>query len=221
MKYSRLIVPLLFIQVVLCAADVAQAQSGRRAKGGAPLASKPVVSTPVESEKGLEKPATRTEAQRQPLIVTADEHSFESVYAPVDATRIILNGFVERLKKSSAFDIRVDKEMSRERASDLARKQEEAYLVWLRFGSDAVSARSHDAQDYYVDYVVFTPATAKVKTGGKIYLRSARRSARVGGVPIGLPLPQTDSRAAWESVLKQAGSDAAERIMGEFDVTAR
>jgi len=40
-------------------------------------------------------------------------------------------------------------------------------------------------------------------------------------VPVRVPLPQTDSRAVWESALKQAGSEAAERIMGEFDVTVR
>jgi hypothetical protein len=220
MRYSRLIVPLLFVMFMLCAVGVAQAQSGRRAKGGAPPAPKPV-STPAESEQGSAKAASESEAQRQPLIVTMDEHTFESVYAPVDASKTVLNGFIERLKRSSAFNIRVEKSMSRGRASDLAKQQTESYLVWLNFGSDVVSARTHDEQDYYVDYVVFTPSTAKVKTEGKIYLRPVRRSARVGGVPIGLPLPQTDRRAAWESVLKQAGSDAAERVMGEFDVIVR
>ena len=217
MKHSRLIAPLLFVLFVLCAVGVAQAQSGRRTKGGAPPSPKPV-STPAESEQGSTRAASESEAQRQPLIVTMDEHTFESAYAPVDASKTVLNGFVERLKRSSAFNIRVEKSMSRGRASDLAKQQTESYLVWLHFGSDVVSARSHDEQDYYVDYVVYTPSTSHVKTEGKIYLRSVRRSTRVGGVPIGLPLPQTDSRAAWESALKQAGSDAAERIMGEFDV---
>ena len=222
MKYNRLIVLLILLQLVLCAAGQAQAQSGRRAKGGAPPppAPKPV-STPAENEKGSSKAAAESEAQRWPLIVTADEHTFESVYAPANASNMILNGVVERLKKSAAFTIRVEKEMGRGRASDLAKEQLEAYLVWLHFGSDTVSARRHDEPDYYVDYVVFAPATAKVKTEGKIYLRPYRRNASVGGVPIGIPLPQTDSRAAWESALKQAGSEAAERIMGEFDVIVR
>ena len=220
MRHNRLIVLLTFLQLVLCAAGQAQAQSGRRAKGGAPPppAPKPV-STPAENEKGSSKAAA--EAQRLPLIVTADEHTFESVYAPANASNIILNGVVERLKKSAAFTIRVEKDMGRGRASDLAKEQTEAYLVWLHFGSDMSSARRRDEPDYYVDYVVFTPATAKVKTEGKIYLRPYRRNASIGGVPIGIPLPQTDSRAAWESALKQAGSDAAERIMGEFDVIVR
>jgi len=170
MKYNRLIVLLIFLQLVLCAAGQAQAQSGRRAKGGAsplPPAPKPV-STPAENEKGSSKAAAESEVQRLPLIVTADEHTFESVYAPANASSIILNGVVERLKKSAAFTIRVEKDMGRGRASDLAKEQMEAYLVWLHFGSDTVSARRHDEPDYYVDYVVFTPTTAKVKTEGKI-----------------------------------------------------
>jgi hypothetical protein len=222
MRYKRLILLLIFLQLALCAAERAQAQSGRRAKGGSPPPSTPKpVSTPAENGKGSAKATAETEAQRLPLIITADEHAFESVYAPVNASNSILDGFVERLKKSSAFNLKVEKEMGRGRASDLARKQTEAYLVWLHFGSDVVSARRHDEPDYYLDYVVFTPATAKVKTEGKIYLRLYQRSASVGGVPVRLPVPQTDSRAAWESALKQAGSDAAERIMGEFDVIVR
>lgn len=217
MKYSHLIAPLLFVLLVLCAAGESEAQSGRRAKGGAPPP-RPV-STPAEDEKSETKPTASTEAPRLPLIVTADEYAFERIQAPINASNIILAGFVERLKKSSAITIKVEKDMGRQRSIELARKQTEAYLVWLHFGSDMVSARTRDEQDYYVDYAVFAPATAKVKTQGKIYLRPVRRSARVGGVPIGLPLPQTDSRAAWESALRQAGSDAAERIMGEFDVT--
>ena len=219
MKYSRWIAPFLFGMLMLCAAGECVAQSGRRAKGGTPPP-RPV-STPAGDEKSETKPTASAEAQRLPLIVAADEHTFESVLAPVNASNIILAGFIERLKKSSAITVKVEKDMGRQRSIELARKQTEAYLVWLHFGSDTVSARSHDEQDYYVDYAVFTPATAKVKTQGKVYLRPVRRSARVGGVPIGLPLPQTDSRAAWESALRQAGSDAAERIMSEFDVTLR
>lgn len=220
MKYSRLIVPLLFVLLVVYAAGQAHAQSGRRAKGGAPAQPQPV-STPAENGTQAAKPAASTEAPRLSLIVVADEHTFESVYAPIDASHTILTGFVERLRKSNAVTIKVEKDMGRGRSIELAKKQTEAYLVWLHFGSDVVSARSHDEQDYYVDYVVFTPATAKVKTEGKIYLRSVRRTARVGGVPIGIPVPQTDSRAVWDSALRQAGSDAAERIIGEFDLSVR
>jgi hypothetical protein len=57
-----------------------------------------------------------------------------------------------------------------------------------------------------------------VKTGGRVYLRAYRRSVGVGGVPVGIPLPPIDNRAAIESSIQQAGREAAERVMAEFDV---
>jgi hypothetical protein len=220
MRHNRLALMLLCAALILCAAGLAEAQSGRRAKGGA-SAPKPV-STPAESESAAAKKSTiKAEAQRVALIVTADGHGFESVYAPANASDIVLRGFVDRLRESSAFTIKVEKEMSRGRASDRAKDEKEAYLVWLHFGSDAVTARSHDDADYFVDYVVFTPGTAKVKTEGKVYLRPSRRNVSIGRVPVGIPLPQTDARAVWEGALKQGGSEAAERVMAEFDVIVR
>jgi hypothetical protein len=155
------------------------------------------------------------------MIVAADEPTSAMGSATINANGSMMKGFVERLKKSAAFSIKVEKQMGRGRASDLAKEQTEAYVAWLQFGSDRVTARSNDRADWYVDYVVFTPGTAKVKTSGRVYLRAYRRSVGIGGVPVGIPLPPIGNQDAVESALQQAGREAAERVMAEFDVITR
>lgn len=220
MKHNRLAATLLCASLIMCAAVTTQAQSGRRAKGGTTTPAPKQVSPPAESETMTASPATKSEAQIS-LIVAADESTSATGISVINANGSMMKGFLERLRKSSAFTIKVEKQMGRSRASDLAKDQTEAYVAWLQFGSDRVTARSHDASDWYVDYVVFTPGTAKVKTGGRVYLRASRHSVGVGGVPVGIPLPPIDNRAAVESSLQQAGREAAERVMAEFDVMGR
>ena len=222
MKHNRLAATLLCASLLMCAAVTAHAQSGRRARGGtttttpAPKQASPTVETETVTATSQTKPEAQTS-----LIVAADEPTSAAGIAMINANGSMMKGFVERLKKSSAFTIKVEKQMGRGRASDIAKEQTESYVAWLQFGSDRVTARSHDGSDWYVDYVVFTPGTAKVKTGGRVYLRAYRRSVGVGGVPIGIPLPPIDNRDAVESALQQAGREAAERVMAEFDVIAR
>jgi hypothetical protein len=219
MKHKRLAATLLCASLMMCAAATAHAQSGRRAKGGTTSAPKPV-SPPAEIETVTPASQTKPETQTS-LIVAADEPTSVTGSATINANGSMMRGFVERLKKSSAFNIKVEKQMGRSRASDLAKEQQEAYVAWLQFGSDRVTARSNDRSDWYVDYVVFTPGTAKVKTSGRVYLRAYRRSVGIGGVPVGIPLPPIGNQDAVESALQQAGREAAERVMAEFDVIAR
>lgn len=220
MKYNRLAATLLCASLIMCAAVTAEAQSGRRAKGGATTPVSKQDSPPADAETMTAKPATAPETQIS-LIVTADEPTSAMGISVINSNGSMMKGFIERLKKSSAFTIKVEKQMGRGRASDIAKEQTEAYVAWLQFGSDRVTARSHDASDWYVDYVVFTPGTAKAKTSGRIYLRAYQRSVGVGGVPVGIPLPPIDGRAAVETSLQHAGREAAERVMAAFDVIAR
>jgi hypothetical protein len=217
MKHNGLAAALLFASLIMCAAVTAQAQSGRRAKGGSTTtpATKPV-SPPAETVTATSQ--TEPEA-RISLIVAADEPTSAAGISVINSNGSMMKGFIERLRKSAAFTIKVEKQMGRSRASEIAKEQTEAHVAWLQFGSDRITARSHDASDWYVDYVVFAPVTAKVKTGGRVYLRAYRRSVGVGGVPVGIPIPPIDSRAAVESSLQEAGREAAERVMAEFDVS--
>lgn len=220
MKYNRLAATLLSVLLLMWATVTAQAQSGRRAKGGATTTTSKQDAPPADAEVLTAKPAIDPETQIS-LIVASDEPTSAIGISVINSNGSMMKGFIERLRKSSAFNIKVEKQMGRGRASDIAKEQTEAYVAWLQFGSDRVTARSHDASDWYVDYVVFTPGTAKVKTGGRIYLRAYQRSVGVGGVPVGIPLPPIDGRAAVETSLQQAGREAAERVMAEFDVISR
>jgi hypothetical protein len=203
------------LMILLCALGSAEAQSGRRAKE---RTSTPPVQPSAKTEST--SPATDSEARRVSLIVTIDE-SLHSVSVPPGSSRVVLNGFVERLKKSPAFELKVEKHMSRKEAGDLAKSQTESFVVWLQLDSEYISSRSNGS-DMYVEYVVLTPGTGKSKSQGRVYLRGYRRSVGVGGVPVGipLPLPPTGPRAPLESTLQEAGRDAAERVMAALDVAA-
>jgi hypothetical protein len=223
MKNRSLAASLVCALMILCVAASAEAQSGRRTKE---KTRQPAKAAPVSAPSETTGPATtptppaKSEARRISLIVAADEGQ-HSASLPLGSSRTVLDGFVERLKKSAAFDVRVEKQMSRKEAGDLAKSQKETYLVWLQLDTEFVSSR-RNSPDLYVEYVVFTPETAKSKAQGRIYMRAGQRRVGVGGVLVGvpLPLPRTGTGMPPDYELKQAGRDAAERVIAAFDMVA-
>ena len=135
MKYNRLAATLVFCaSLLMCAAVTAQAQSGRRAKGGATTPASKQDSPPADTETITAKPVTSPEAQIS-LIVAADEPTSAVGISVINSNSSMMKGFIERLKSSSAFTIKVEKQMGRGRASDIAKEQSEAHVAWLQFGN--------------------------------------------------------------------------------------
>jgi hypothetical protein len=105
--------------------------------------------------------------------------------------------------------------MNRREAIEKAKKEEEAYVVWLELSVDDVNSAS---VGLILNYTVFTPQNAKVKTFGHVYLDRAQVGK--GNVGVGLP-PSVSKRLPLEYMLKEGGRDVADRVMDIFHVTAR
>jgi len=112
--------------------------------------------------------------------------------------------------------VRVDvttREMNRGEAVSRAKNEKEAYVIWLHLRGDNHSGTNPD--DIYIEYTVFEPTSAKVKTQGSTYQGTYRKR---GGV---LAPPRTaggTNTAITESRLRDAAEDAAERILKALHV---
>ncbi|MEW6731073.1 MAG: hypothetical protein AB1489_07040 [Acidobacteriota bacterium] len=221
MRYHRMALLFLCFSILLGLIGSVEAQSGRRPKRSS--SSNPVstpTTTPVEEEEPPpssepEKQTPKQEAPRFSLIATTD---VQSVSVPSTVYGLIMSGFAGRLKETPIFDTKLEKQMTRKEATDLAKTQTEVFVVWLQFGGDAFNGGGNSISDYSVDYFVFQPGTAKLKSQGRVYLRPYSPNVNVGSVPVQvpLPLPPANGRSPLQYSLEQAGREAGDRVISAF-----
>lgn len=180
------------ILVIFILALGVMAQSGRKL----PTWSDPKPTpTPTPEET---KPKEKTPLV--PLIVTQFVLPIgESYY-----TNVAIESCLARLKASQSVQITHEKEMSRKGAVERAKKETTAYVVLLQMDTDSAYGGMGGGNPYrlYMDYVVFTPGTAKVKTSGRIY----QSEVRPGAGPLGGP-------SGADYLLALVGQAAADRIL--------
>lgn len=100
--------------------------------------------------------------------------------------------------------------MSRGEAIEKAKASTNTYVVLLTLDYD-IAARSYD--DIMLEFVVFAPKTAKVMLTGRSYLNSNRAGPVIVGPTT--RLPQGVFRESW---MRQAGEDAADRILKKLNL---
>lgn len=221
---------LLRAAFVLCAlmpgaGAEAGAQSGRRqAKPRSPV---PVASPAPEQGGVSDSDAGAKRAANEPLhsfYVLEDENTDVFMNIPVAARDIIMESFVARLRASSDVSASSGGRGDRRRARDHAKTERKAYTVLLEITSDQMMGRRPrnagepvPLDSMAVNYYVYAPGTATLKAQGRVYMRPAQASARVGGIRLPIPAP-TSSRIGVEYVLEQAGRDAAERVASSLDI---
>lgn len=200
--------------MIVCAAVSTQAQSGRRAKEKQTT----VPVQPTETEKEKPAPATKPEARPISLIVAIDE-DMSGASVSLGNSQLVMRGFVERMKRNSAVSLKVESRMDRKEASDLAKSEKGAYVVWLQLDRRMIASSRQD-NEIYVVYVVFPPGTGKSKKEGSIYVNYSRQGRiGIGNIPIGVPLPPTGTGSTrLDDALLDAGREAAERVMPELEV---
>jgi len=190
----RLAITLL---IALCAVSV-QAQSGRRQTKPAPAAPVP---TPTPEPTPIPK---KEEKEELFFFIGANRYGSSQSY-PLSYYDAVLRGCAERLRARSSASVELtDKDFSRGEAIKKAKSEAGSYVILLTLSLDT-PARSYD--DLMLEYVVFTPGTAKVLTTGRSYQTANRR----GPVVVG---PTSRGSGLYREVLlQQAGEDAAERIL--------
>jgi hypothetical protein len=186
--------------IALCVLSV-HAQSGRRQV-------KPPPAAPIPTPTPEPTPIPQKVDKQSDLVfsVGADRNdSFSNL--PFSYYDAALHGCAERLRAKSSASVDVsDRSVSRGDAIKKAKSETGSFVVWLSLKLDTM-ARSYD--DLVLEYVVFTPGTAKVVTTGNSYLTGRR----AGPVVVGSPRGSTNSGLYREQLIELAGEDAADRIL--------
>jgi hypothetical protein len=195
--------------IILGLALPVAAQSGRKLPNH--VANDPPPAAPPD-EPAPPKPAPKPTAPPIPLLVTIDQLNvnFTQAYSSV-----VLDGVVSRLRATERFEITAAKEMNRKQASDRAKAEKELYVCWMELDTDSFQPQS--INDIHVEYVIYEPATAKIHAQGRVYLRPYQQRVGVGGVGIPLPTGPVGTNPL-EYSLRQAGFEAADRILAAFNV---
>lgn len=195
MSYYRLAITLL---IVLCAMPIVQAQSGRRKTQPAPAAPVP---TPTPEPTPIPKKEEKTDLL---FFIGADRFSSYGSY-PFSYYDAVLKGCADRLRAGSSASVDItDKDLSRGEAIKKAKSEARSYVVLLTLKFDTL-ARSYD--DLILEFVVFTPGSAKVVITGRSYQNANRKGPIIVG-PTG-----RGSGLYREQLLQQAGEDAGTRIL--------
>jgi hypothetical protein len=193
---------------ILCLSQAAVAQSGRRQVKRE--STSPPVSTEVKAEP-TPTPATVKAETVASFIVGGDRLS-TAFDVPSGYLDTAVYSCIDRLGKSRGITASAGGNMSRKDAIDKAKKQSDAHVVWLEFKAD------NDGPGrtiFVLEYSVFTPQTAKVKTFGRVYLDQARVGN--GKVGVGIP-PSISRRLPLDYQMKEGGRSIADRIMSSFHV---
>jgi hypothetical protein len=192
---------LLFCLLLLASCEIAlHAQSGRRQP-------KPPPAAPVPTPTPEPTPEPKKQ-QKEPdfgFIVAADRFTTYENY-PLSYYDAAMRGCADRLRSGSSARVDVaQSNMSRGEAIKKAKGETNTYVVLMKLVLDEL-ARSYD--DMEVEFVVFRPQTAKVATSGRSYLNVNRKGPIIVG-----PTRGPTGALYREQLLKQAGEDAAERIL--------
>ena len=156
-----------FALVFALSCVAAAAQSGRRAKSPPPPATDPAPESPA--------PAATPDSPKPTLrfIIGIERYDgFSSV--TLDAYNGVLPSCANRLDQSPAVSVApLERSLSRAEASNRAKGEKIAYVVWLNIRENNLSSsRTGTPNNAYIEYVVFAPTTAKVVTSGSAYPRS-------------------------------------------------
>lgn len=202
-----LFIAILFLMSV---ASVSQAQSGRRPPKP-PTSPDPL---PPKQDEPPVKPSSQDQNSTSQIPVKVawylQNMNTSSIYS-----RIVEDGCLDRLSQSGSVKASPTKELNRKQAIDIAKGSTDTYVLWFELEVDVVDSDRAglggvQPQYLYVRYEVFTPGTGKTKTSGQVY----QRPRGTGGLPI--PLPRTTGSA--EYLLRNCGSEMADRLLDTLSV---
>ncbi|HEX8473175.1 MAG TPA: hypothetical protein VF666_04025 [Pyrinomonadaceae bacterium] len=213
-----LFVFVLFLLSTAGTTSTTRAQSGRRSpKNPSPLPSPTPAPAPAASSSTDEKPKTGDAKTALHSFVVYEDTNVR-VNLPLGTNTVVARGFVERMREAADISVTAGGRSDRGRAREAAKKETTAFVVVVQLDEVEFSRTGQvDPSNLVVRYFVYEPATGTLKHQGNVYLRPYQSSARVGGMR--LPLPGgSRSPMAYEYILEQAGSDAADRVLGKFNI---
>lgn len=193
--------------IALCVWSI-QAQSGRKHVKPAPAAAIP---TPTpESTPVVKKVDKESELM---FFLGADRNDSYAMlsYAYYDW---VVRGCADRLRAGSSAGVDItDKSFSRGEAIKKAKAESRSYTVLLNLKFNNMA---RDYEELILEFIVFAPGTAKIVTQGHSY-PNANRS---GPLIVGPSTRGPSSELYRERLLRQAGEDAANRILKALHLDA-
>lgn len=198
------------ILLLLSAAPLSQAQSGRRTPKR-PTSPDPL--PPKAEEPPVKQSSDNNSSPKLPVKVVwhLTYISSSTIY-----TRTVLDACLERLSRSGSISASTaPDEMNRKQAIDIAKASTDVYVLWFELEIDSAyndrgGIGSVPPQYLNVRFELYTPTTGKAKTSGHIY----QRPHGPGGVP--LPGPGTTGSAYYS--LGYAGREMADRVLDTLGV---
>ena len=206
---ARKIPLLVFCLAVLAVCAVAvQAQSGRRK-----ITPPPAAPIPTPTPEPTPEPKPEKQENELGFVIGSDSFGTHEVL-PLTYYEAVMLGCADRLRSGSSAHVSVAREnMSRGDAIKKAKAETKTYVVLMKLVLDPMYAKSYN--DLEVEYVVFTPQTRKVVTSGRTYLIVNR-----SGPIVTSPTRRGTTSALYrEQLLKQAGEDAAARILKALNLS--
>jgi hypothetical protein len=194
---------LLFALLLVTAASLAQAQSGRRIPKQPDSTER---NLPSQPEPPIQQSTPKETAPRLPILAVKN---LQTVAGSSILTNIVLEGCLEELKQSGAVQVSSGRDKNRKEASDYAKASKDTYVVLIQLESDTgdidrVGALGGNSRSLYVSYTAFAPGTGKIKTQGHVYQGQSRG-------PIGIPIP--GSTASLDYELRRCGREVADRVL--------
>lgn len=206
---------LFAVAAAFCLAPAAHAQSGRKAQ-------KPL-NLPTEAPKQGEAAAAKPEAKKVDAVVSfvvmrSDDASAFGIDAV--ARDGVAAAFTRRLGQVASVEVRDGGKGRRPEARARAKEEKKAYVVLFQLDEQAggMNTGSIDSRTLVIRTFVYAPVTGDLKYTDTVYQRPYQDTARVGGIRIPVPSRRVD-RYPSQHELEQAARDAADRLLGRFQVT--
>ena len=204
---------LFVVAALILFASAAAAQSGRR--GASKPSPSPATSTQSESSSNNPTESAPKKAPEIQLLVGIDDPNPISGI-PRYFADTVLDACVRRLSEPAGVKVTAGpRTLTRSDAIRAAKAETARFVVWLQVGNSATDAgrqASGSSDEYYVNFLVLEPASAKVKQSGRI-MGGGRRAG-----PVGVGVPASRSMLYLEQLMKDAGRQAAERILSALGI---
>ncbi len=203
------------ILVVSVSIMTAQAQSGRRKTGGSTTTTTttaPSVDGPKTVEK---KPAVEPQVQLRVGI----NRTGAFTPTPFYIYDTVLDVCIRRLGQAEiVFASAVGTNLTQSQAVKIAKEETTRWVVSLEvrsFYTDSGRQVNPDQDELYVSYTVIEPVTGKIKRSGRT--RQHIYQNKKGTIS----LPTSNGPGYSEYSIRQAGEEAADKILAGFDIKVR
>lgn len=130
----------------------------------------------------------------------------------------VLDVCVNRLSQPAGVKVTAGpRTLTRSDAVKAAKAETARYVVWLRVGNESADGgqqASTSSNEYYVEFLLLEPGTAKIKQSGHVQAGGRR----VGNVGVGLPPVSSGSPLYLEYIIKEEARQAAEKILSALAI---